>query len=125
MNHCWLHSQAGLCRVSSHDFMGFEKKELCTQEKAPHLLKQESLSGQAQQGGGGEERGGGGFGAAPHGVLHSKFSAASPLLQGKGKSVTHRLRGMARHLLDLLSKSLAAFKQREVLCGVIEIKPAV
>lgn len=123
MNHSWLRSQAGLCCLSSRDFMGFEKKELCTQEKTPHLLKQESLSGQAERGG--EERGGGGLCAARHGVLRSEFSAASPPLQGNGKSVTHGLRGTARHLLDLLSESLGAFKQREVLCGVIEIKPAV
>lgn len=33
--------------------------------------------------------------------------------QGKEKSVTYRQQGMARHLLDLLSKTSAAFKQRE------------
>lgn len=33
--------------------------------------------------------------------------------QGKEKSVTYRQQGKARHLLDLLSKTSAAFKQRE------------
>lgn len=33
INHSWLHSQAGPRHVSSHEFMGFEKKELLTPEK--------------------------------------------------------------------------------------------
>lgn len=35
INHCWLHSQAGPGHVSSQEFMGFQKKKVCTPENKP------------------------------------------------------------------------------------------
>ena len=65
INHSWLHSQAGPRHVSSREFMGFEKKELCTQGKKHISCNKSPCQGKDSEGGEGEEMGTGGFWCSP------------------------------------------------------------